>query len=277
MINAGSGAAFGDISDLIRNYQTRDLPEPVVADAETPSDSDREIAGLYHGINPRQQFSYFLDRVVGVQKLWFEDGELKHKALLGGDVSDYLPSGGGRYRSLDTGRVVLVQTEDPVAGAVVHRGNQVLKPVSPVIAYGQLAIGALWLVAIGTSMLYFLVWGVRKLRGKIPAGPSTRIRVWPLLASVSIVAFVALFAVGMSSTGNIFQTLGRPTGTSIGIMIATITFAAFAILGFNTTIRARNEPMNRVNYWYNAVCSTLHLLVAIYLVSFGVIGLQTWA
>jgi hypothetical protein len=132
-------------------------------------------------------------------------------------------------------------------------------------------------VAIASSFLFFLVWGVRKIRGKIPAGASTHIRVWPLLASASVVAFVVLFASGMGSAGNIFATLGRPTATSIGITVATVAFAVFAILGFRTAIKTRTAEMNRVNYWYNAVCSGLHLLVMIYLASFGVIGIQTWA
>ena len=35
--------------------------------------------------------------------------------------------------------------------------------------------------------------------------------------------------------------------------------------------------MNRFNYWYSTVSSGIHLLVAAYLLWFGVIGIQTWA
>jgi len=275
MINSESGAAFRAISDLIRNYQTRDLPEPEAPEA-VPAE-DYAISGLYHMINPRQQISYFLDRVLGVDKLWFEEGELKRKGLLGGDTITYLPAGNGKFRSPETGRIVVVSAEDPVAGPVVHAGGQVLMRVPPLVAYGQLAIGALWLVSIGTSFLYFLVWGVRKLRGKVPKGASTRIRLWPLLAGVSVVAFVVLFAAGMSSTSNIFNTLGRPTGISVSIMLATIVFAVFAALAAYTAITERNTEMNRYNYWYCSVSSYLHLLAAAYLLWFGVIGIQTWA
>ena len=276
MINSGSGAAFGDISDLIRNYQTRDLDEPTVPAAASITDDASGIEGLYHLINPRQQLGYFLDRVLGIERLWFEDGELRRKPLLGGDTRKYLPAAGGRFRSPDTGRVELAQAVDPVAGAVVHAGGRVLKPVSPLVAYGQLAIGALWVVAIITSFLYFLVWGARKWRGKVPAGPSTRIRLWPLLASAAIVAFIALFATGMSSTSNIFTTLGRPTAISVSIMLASIAFAAFALLGVITALRERRAEMNRVNYWYCSISSSLHLLAAAYLAWFGIIGIQTW-
>jgi hypothetical protein len=277
MINSGSAEAYGDISDLVRNYQTRDLDEPEIADAVSLVGPELDVAGLYHPINSRQQLSYFLDRVLGVSKFWLADGELHRKPLLGGEQRDYRPAGGGKFRSPDTGRVVLVQAEDPLAGPVMHVGTQVLQPVSALVVYGQLAVGALWLASIAFSFVYFLVWGVRKWRGKVPAGPSTRIRVWPLLAGVSVVAFIVLFSMGMSSTSTVFMTLGKPTPTSIAIMLATLAFAVFAVLGAWTAVRERGAEMNRVNYWYCSISSGLHLLVALYLGWFGIIGIQTWA
>ena len=277
MINSGSGAAYGEISDLVRNFQTRELSPPDVPAAAPIADADRDIAGFYESINPRQQVGYFIDRVFGVQRLWFEGEELQRKPLLGGDTSKYLFAGNGLYRSPETGMIVLAHAEDPLAGDVVHVGNLVLKPVSSFVVYGQLAVGILWGLVIATSFLYFLVWGVRKLRGKVPAGPSTRIRVWPLLAGLSIVAFVLLFTMGASSLTSTFEKLGAPTPLSVGIMLATIAFAVFAALGVHAAVKYRREEMNRWNYWYCSVSSGVHLLVALYLAWFGVIGLQTWA
>ena len=60
-------------------------------------------------------------------------------------------------------------------------------------------------------------------------------------------------------------------------MIATIAFAVFAVLGSYTAVTERGTEMNRVNYWYSSISSYLHLLVTVYLLWFGVIGIQTWA
>lgn len=277
MINSGSRAALGDIRELIRDYQTRDLDEPEMSAAMPRASADRDIAGLYQPINSRQQVGYFLDRLLRVEKLWFERGELHRKRLLGGERSRYLPAGDGKFRSRNTGRVALVQTKDPLAGTVLHAESPVLspvlKPVSPLVGYGQLAIGALWIVSIVTSFVYLPIWGVRRWRGKVPAGPATRIRVWPLLASVSAVAFIGLFAVGLQDA---FDTLGKPTVIAVTIMLGTLAFAVFAVLGAWTAVRERRAEMNRVNYWYSSISSGLHLLVALYLGWFGIIGLQTW-
>lgn len=274
MINSDAFRALREISDLVRGYQTRNLQPRAIPEAVPVTDAQRKLAGLYHPINSRQQISYFLDRALGTEKLWFEEGVLKSKPLLISTVTSYLPATDALFRSPDTGVVVLSSAEDPLAGPVVHAGDQVLKPVSALVAYGQIGIAALWAIAIVSSVVYFVVWGIRKLRGKVPVGPSTRIRVWPLLASVFIIAFVTLFSHGMSDP---FTLLGSPTAVSLGVMLLTIAFAVSAAIGSLTAVKERHAEMNRVNYWYSATTSFIHLLVAVYLLWFGVIGIQTWA
>lgn len=276
MINADAVPAFMEISELIRNFQTRGLLTPPVPDAVPLAGADRGIAGLYHPINPRQQAGYFLERIVGVEKFWFEGEELRRQPLLGGEPAKYRHAGNGRYRSPESGLIGLVRAEDPLAGEVVHVGDRVYRPVSPVVAYGQLAIGALWGLVIASSFLYFLVWGIRKLRGRVPAGPATRIRVWPLLAGVSFVSMMILFSVGARSTSSAFENLGAPTPISIGVMLASIAFAVFAVTGLYAAVKYRGEAMNRVNYWYCAISSGTHTIVALYLLWFGVIGIRVW-
>jgi hypothetical protein len=82
---------------------------------------------------------------------------------------------------------------------------------------------------------------------------------------------------GMSSMSSTFTLLGAPSAISVGIMLMTMAFAGFAALGVYTAVVERGTEMNRFNYWYSSISSYLHLLVAAYLLWFGVIGIQTWA
>ena len=274
MINSGAGAAYMEISDLVRDYETRNLVAPDAPVAAAVAAERKAIEGLYFPINPRQEVARFIEQPLGVVKLWFEENQLKMKPLLGGEARSYAAAGDDLYLDMETGAVTVSRVEDPLDGTVVHAGTRVMKPLSPVIAYGQLAIAALWGLSIAISIPYALVWIVRRLRRKIPSGPAIRIRVWPLLAGLSVIAFLTLFSVGMKDP---FVTLGQPTSVSIGILIMTIAFALFAALGLITAIRERGTKMNRVNYWYATTSSTLHCIVVAYLASFGVIGLMTWA
>lgn len=274
MINSGDGGAFGDISDLVRNFQTRDLQGPVIGEGEVITDKHRVLEGLYYPINSRQQIGYFLERVLGAQKVWFEDDKLLRKPLLDSDTTSYLAASPTAYRSDETGLVSVTSVVDPLVGRVLHAGTLVLKPASGLLIYGQLGIAAAWLLSIALSLLFFLVWGVRRLRGKIAAGPATKIRVWPLLAGLSIIFFVWMFSLGMPDP---FEILAKPTLISVAIMLSSIAFAVFAVLGVRAAYSFRGEAINRVAYWFSTVSSGLHLIIALYFLWFGVIGMMTWA
>jgi len=274
MINSDNFIAFGKISDLVRNFETRDLEPADVKNTTELTNGHLSIEGLYHPINSRQQIAYFLDRALGVQALAFEDNVLVRKPLLGGEPTSYYAVTADTYRHDKTGLISLTRVVDPLAGTVVHAGTLVMRPVSPLVVYGQLGIAALWAIMIVSSLIYAVVWGIRKWRGKIPGGATTRVRVWPLLASLSIVLFVLLFIQGMADP---FSSLGKPTVYSVGAMLSSIAFAIFAVLGARTAVQERHKQMNRVNYWHSAVASFTHCIVALYFLWFGIIGVVTWA
>ena len=273
MINSDNGTAFREISKLIRGYETRNLPPPEVLKELGVTDQHRAIEGLYHGINPRQNISYFMDRILNIQKLWFDGDRLATKGLFDDEASYFFPVGDRQYKSEKTGLVSLVLAVDPLAGEVVYSGFDVLKPISTWLAYLSLVISALWAVLIASSLLFFLVWIVRKLRGKIQSGATIRVRLWPLLASVSVTGFVGLALLGFKDP---FGLMGQPTLVSVGMMVLSISFAICAALGMYTSISERQAEMNRVAYWHSSLSSFVHLIVAIYLLWFGIIGVMVW-
>lgn len=274
MINSGNGAAYREISDLVRDFETRDLADAADLDAQTIGREHSNIAGLYYPINSRQQVGYFIERVFNIQRLSVVGNSLILVPLLGGEPVAYVAESADLYREIETGLISLSRVVDPLAGPVVHAGTFVLKPASAVLAYGQLVIVALWGIAIASSIPYALIWGFRRWRGKIGSGPAIWIRVWPLLAGLSVIAFIALFTIGIEDP---FATLGKPTAISVGIMLATLLFGVFAAVGAYVAVRDRRATMNRVNFWYSGSSAFLHLIVASYFAWFGIVGLTTWS
>jgi len=274
MINSDNGAALREITRLVRAWQTRELTPPTVQGERELTAKDRELAGYHQPINPRQAMGYFIERIAGVQKIGIEDGRLVREPVLDGEPTVYVPVDENRFRHAETGRIALVRAEDPLAGPVIHAGTVVLKPVSGLRVFTQFAVVALWAALLVSSILFFPVWGVRRLRGRIAPGGATRVRVWPLLAAISVVAFVGLVRLGFEDP---FARLGAPTPVSVGILLMTLAFALFTLLGLHCAWNARNVPMNRVAYWHSTVATLLNFVVASYLLLNGVIGLMTWA
>ena len=275
MINSGDGEAMREIIRLVRAFETRNLVPPVVETQDEVTDKHRSIEGYYYPINPRQQISFFMDRILQVQRLEFREGRLALlRSVLDDEPDWYLPVDADHYRSAETGLVSLVSANDPQAGAVIHRGTQVLKPIGAVQVFTQFGVAALWGLFIATSILFFPVWGVRRLRGKIPSGAAIRIRMWPFLAALSVVVFIGMFVIGFRDP---FNLLGTPNIVSVTILVSTLTFALFTLMGLSCAWGARRLPINRVAYWHSATGSVLHLVVGIYLLFHGIIGLMTWA
>ena len=274
MINSGNGSAFREISRLLRAFETKDLAAPPVESEWELTERNHSIAGYYYPINPRQQVAFFIERVFNVRKLWFEDGKLVERFVLPDEPTRYIPLDDDRYASAKTGKTVLVRAQDPLAGEVVHIGSNVLKPVSGVQVYLQFAVLALWGLFMAGSILFAPVWIVRRLRSKIPPGVAVRVRLWPLLAALSVVVFLGLFMIGM---GDPFTRLGAPTFVSVGVMVSTVSFALFSVFGVMCAYWSRNAGINRVVYWHSATASTLNVVVTAYLLAHGVIGLMTWA
>ncbi len=273
MINAGNGVAYEQISDLVRGYLTRDLDPPEPPESVDLGPQHAALAGHYRIINPRQEASRFSDYVFGIQRFFVDDGKLSRKGVMGGTKRSYRPITDDLFISDEYGMVAMSAVEDPLAGPVIHISTSVWQKVSPLIVYSQLIVAILWGLAIVISIPYLLVWGIRRWRGKVPGGATIRIRVWPLLAGLSVILFLVVFTVGSADP---FNNLGAPTPVSITIMLSTIAFAVFAVYGLLTAWRERATPMNKVNYWYSTGSSVLHTLVALYLLIYGVIGMMTW-
>lgn len=281
MISSKNPLAFRKISELIRDYETGNLATGVIEHGQTVTDEHRKIEGLYYPINPRMQKLAFMFRLMRIKSFSFEGDTLVQRGWLGGKGRSFYPVSASLYKSKDNGMISLSRVEDPLVGEVIHYSsknagsgnNVVLRPVYNWIGYSQLFIELSWLFVVPSSIGYFLIWFVRRLMGKIPAGATIRVRLWPLLASTSMMLVVLLL---MAASSDFYRYLGQPTCISVGIMLATGSFAILSLLSVFTVVKERNSEMNHANYWYCTFSSVIHLLMAVYMFSFGVIGIRFW-
>lgn len=273
MINSSSGSTLSKITNLIRDYQTKDLVAKSSERDTTTNIETIDLSGYYIAINPRMQMSYFLERMFGVQKLWHEDGKLFKQSLFGGHIAKYFPVEENLYRSVKSGGLSLVQTEDPLAGKVVQANSSVLKANSMLLVFGQIAIAGLWALMVITSLLLGIIWLIRFWMSKIDGGSNLWIRMLPIIGSLLFFAFIIAVTIG---SGNPFELLGKASYVSVSIMILTI---CFALLSFGSSFyiflkRATNIP--RFPFWFSAILTGLHVIVTCYFLWHGVIGIRVW-
>lgn len=274
MINSGNYEAFTRITKQVRDFQTKDFEVKRIFPDSELTKQHAAISGYYMPINPRTEMFYFLERILNVERIWCKGDSILKKSLLGGEIIKYLPANDLRYKSPETGQIIMVKATDPLAGEVVQLGSQILKRISPFQAFGQLILGALWLLFLFSAVIFGIIWSIRYWRGKISGGANVRIRLWPLLASLFFLASFIFIIVG---SANPFKQLGMVSIVSLGIMLFTICFAITSVWSVVSVIKNRHESMNRLVYWHSAILSGLHLIVTFYFLWFGVIGIRLWA
>jgi len=276
-INAGNGDAFGKIGDAIRAYITRSLErQPVPAAAPLPADA-QQYAGWYEPASPRNQFTYFLERLVGMQRVTFGGGNLLLSGL--GQLNQpFVPVSGELFRYLPK-----KDHPEPIATAALITPNAegrfaflgaTQRRIPTLQAVAEIVLVAWFVFAVLDILFYAPFWiigGFIKSRRR----PAERaIRLWPLIAVFSLLAFVGFF---IASSSDVITRLGSLTVYSGGIFVTSLLFALFSLLSLLALWRARNQPIRGYVRWLS-ICTTWALVIAVvYLAWWGVIGIRTWS
>jgi CubicO group peptidase (beta-lactamase class C family) len=278
-INSANGDAFGKIGDAIRAYATRSLARPAVPAAGQLPANAQEYAGFYRPDAPRSEFTHFLGRLLGISRVRFADGKLLQTSL--GQIDQpFVPVSGAQFRYLPKAKE---DHPEPVATAMLLAPNDegrfafiggTLKRIPTVQALGEIALTAWFALAFVAVLLYapFWIFGGLIKRRRRPA--ERAMRLWPLVAVLSLLAFVALFIL---SSGDMIARLGNLTFWSFGLFLTTLVFAFATLAGAIALWRSRKKEIRRWVRWFSVAVTSALLIAAIYLCYWGVIGIRTWA
>lgn len=274
-INSGNGDAFSRIGKAIRAYVTLHLQRPAVpAAAALPSDA-ADYAGFYQPDSPRQEMIHFLDRLAGLSRLHFNDGKMLLSSLNG--TSTFIPVSGHLFRYVGKNdppepapsAALLTPNSD---GRFIYAGVT-MKRIPTLFAIFEILVTAFVIAAMISILLYAPVWIIGGFFKKRRRPAERPMRLWPLLAMLSLVAFVAIFIL---CSGDIISRLGNVTIWSLGIFATTLLFAAASLISAWQAWRARDEGSRRAVRIYSMIVSAALVIAAIYLAYWGVIGIRTW-
>ncbi len=276
-INAGNGEAFGKIGDAIRAYVTRSLQRPPVpAAGQLPADA-QEYAGWYQPAAPRNEFTHFLIRLLGISRVRFAGGNLLLTSL--GQIDQpFVPVSGEQFRYLPK-----KDHAEPIATAMLLKPNAegrfvflggTMRRIPTWFAFTEMFLTAWFALAVVSILLYapFWIFGGLIKRRRRPA--ERAMRLWPLIAALSLLAFVGCFAVAGNDA---IARLGNLTFWSFGIFLSTVVYAVAVLASAYALWRARKQEIRRYVRWYSTVVIAGLLIAAVYLAWWGVIGIRTWA
>ena len=265
MINSANGNTLRRISNVIREVQTRGFNPDRVERKKIREVPD--IGGYYVSINPRIAWYYFLERITGVRYVQMVNGSIfigkqKFQAVTAQQFADQA-----------TGKIAIVRAKDPLAGDVLQQDTTVLKKVPTWIVFMQSILAFLWVIYFFGSTIVGGIRFIRYFLKKRPAESNIRIWIWPYVTSMTIWMIWLLVIFNVKDSLNVF---GKMNFVSVSVMILTIFFAVTSLWSVIHIFIHRNSKMKRTIYWHLVILSSLHFILAWYLLYFGMIGAQTW-
>lgn len=277
-INSGNGDAFEKIAKAIRAYITNKLEKPALpAVASLPTNAG-DYAGWYEPNSPRVQLTHFIDRLAGLTWAQVKDGHLTLTSLGGKEI--FVPVAGSQFRHLPK-----KDAPDPVPslelltpnaeGQFVQSGMMgTLKKIPGWYAIGEILLTAYVVLSIVAIVIYAPFWllgGLSKRRRR----PAERgMRTFPLLAVLSLFAFVGIFIV---CSDDLIARMGNHTLWSEALRLTTLAYPVFVLLSAYAWLRTAREGVRRGVRIFSRVVTLALLISAVYLGYWGILDLRTWS
>jgi CubicO group peptidase (beta-lactamase class C family) len=276
-INSGNGDAFSRVGKTIRAYVTAKLQNPALPPVASLPPDAAEYAGWYEPDSPRIEMTHFLERLAGLGVVTFKDGKLLTSNL--GDLNEtFVPISGRQFRHIPKKEAAepaasLALLTPNAEGRFIEVGTLVLKQIPAWLAMLEIVLTALVALSVVSILIYAPFWILGGLSRKRRRPQERAMRVWPLLAVLSLVSVVVIFIL----CGNdLIERLGNRTAWSMALFLVTIMFAVASGASAIALWRAPAGAVRRGVRGYSMVVAVALLITTAYLAYWGVIGLRTW-
>ena len=278
-LNTGNGDAVEQVGKAIRAYITRNLQKPALPPVAALASNAADYAGWYQLDSPRDEMTHFLVRLVGISFVRFKDGKLLF-TMLGAWNHACIPVAGTLFRNVPND-----EAPEPVATVALLTPNEdgrffelgmgsTMKLIPAWLALVTTALTAFVLLSIVSILAYAPFWLLGGLSRKRRRPPERGMRIWPLVAVLSLFASAAIM---IWDGGDGISRLGNLTVWSAGCFLGTVLFAVAAVASAIALLWAPADGVRPSVRRYSTIVTAALLIATAYLAYWGVIGLRTWA
>jgi CubicO group peptidase (beta-lactamase class C family) len=265
-----TGAPPFAVSEIFKNYIIRNQEQRHFDSVEL-FDEYQEWQGLYRPINPRNKTAAMMIELAGSMKFSVDDQGFHRSPVFGGWTSTDVALEDGTLIDPWLGLSKIAIVEDPIAGPAIQVEGELYQKISPVNLFGKLAFLSTFGILLILSTFYTPIWVINRLRGKIHAGGPTQLRIWPSLASLSfaLTQIINIFAI------RDIEAIGTLSFLSFLMFAGPIVALVTAMIGSWMLWKYRADK--GAIFWLSLLMTSCHLLACMYLASYGLLGMRTWA
>jgi CubicO group peptidase (beta-lactamase class C family) len=269
-----SGQALNDLNKLAIDFLSKDFPKPQHP-AVTMSAGDLEkFSGYYAPAAPRSQLLAFVDDLAGGVRIRVINGQLMRSGLFG-KPEPMLCVGKNFFRGKKEPEATSIFVTDG-AGRMAF-SSQGMEGFSYGVrsniawTYARIALLVLCVALMATSLLFAVVWVLRKLFGGMKDVRQLAVRAVPLLATLSFVALVFCFTkLGGADTGKF-------TVWTAGIFLLSVLFPLLSLYGLLLAVRVPKSEIHDGTRIHSLLVALACCVVTVFVASWHMIGLRLWA
>ena len=287
-INADNRTAFDTIGTLIRAYITRQLQKPSTPPVFSLSEKTNTYAGWYEPNSPRVKLFFFLERLVGLAYIHFQDNKLLMNSLREKNAT-FIPVTDTQFRYVPRN-----EYQDPIPTLTLLTNSEgqfiqlslgmrdvsvlhvTMKRISTWLAILEIIIMGFILLALISTLICAPFLILRGLSKKYHQPAECGILLWPLVAVLSLLSIVAICAMS-HDVGVAISRLGNVTIWSFSLFLATIVFGVASVASVIALARTPKGEVRGIIRLYSIMITTAVVMLAVYLAYWGIIGLRTWA
>jgi hypothetical protein len=272
--STNSGNALRETNRLAIDFLSKDFAKPQQAVVSPPARELEKLAGYYAPRAPRNQIFAFLDDLTGGTRIRARNGRLTRSTLFGRPEpllcvgknlfrSDKEPEGTTLFFTKEDGQLAVVS--NGLAGIPYSEKSSLL------LIYLRIALLALCIFFMLTSVLFALVWIVRRLAGGMKDVRHMNVRVYPLLATLALL--LAPICLARLSR----QQLGTLNLWTAGVFLGTFLFPVFSIVGLVRALSVPKSEIHRGVRIHSLMVSAACCVLTGFFWSWGLLGLRLWA
>jgi CubicO group peptidase (beta-lactamase class C family) len=278
-INAANGDAFEKIGKAIRAYMTRNLQKPTPPPAATLPANTASYAGWYQPDSTRSELTHFLERLLGIVRVRFDDSKLL-LSNIGERNIVFVPVTDTQFRSdRQKGTPSPIATVELLAPNAegqfiqIGAGEQTIKRIPAWFAISEIILTCWFVLAVILVLLYAPFWILGGLSAKRRRPTERGMRLWPLVAVLSLIAFVVIFN---AASDDLIPRMGNLTGWSASFFLATVVYGLATLAAAVSLWRAPKEGVRTAVRRFSTAVVLALLIAAAYFAYWGIIGLRTW-
>jgi len=265
--------AIVSLNALAIDFLSKDFPklqQPVISVGASELE---KFEGFYAPRAPRSQMLSFLEEITGGLRIRLMNGQLTRSGLFG-KPEPMLPVGRNLFRGeKEPEATTIFVTDTSGEMAVSSQGMEGFSygvRSSLVWPYVRICLLVLCAVLMATSLLFAVVWILRKVFGGMKDVRHMGVRAVPFIATLCLIAFAFCFTkLGLADSGKL-------TIWTFGLFFFSVLFPLISVWGLFLAVRVPKNEIHAGTRIHSLLVSVACCVLTLFIASWHLIGLRLW-